>query len=296
MFTGGERLGAGVLADGGELASGFRVGGEVGTEFGEARDENGAFAGGRWTRRGEPKNCGEPCVVGGGVDEGPLRHDAGGFDVGRIVERDESVQRRIGARDLDGADLAGAGIEECRRADDPAPKHVETAAVELVAVAWGVGFLSEGGFFPNARRLVGLHRGASALVDQEARGGEGLIANHPRRETIARAAGEEAIFRVMLVSGRGDARRLTIRGARDDEAVEGFGVPAALEVFGREPIEQFGVRGAFALHAEIFGGFDEASPEERLPRAIDGGASGERIGRRDQPTGQIEAIETGLGR
>ena len=90
--------------------------------------------------------------------------------------------------------------------------------------------------------------------------------------------------------------RLTIRGARDDEAVEGFGVPAALQVFGREPIEQFGVRGAFALHAEIFGGFDEASPEERLPRAIDGGASGERIGRRDQPTGQIEAIETGLGR
>ena len=45
-----------------------------------------------------------------------------------------------------------------------------------------------------------------------------------------------------------------------------------------------------ALHAEVFGGLDDAGPEEVLPHAIDLHARGEGVLGRDQPPGKPESI------
>ena len=47
-----------------------------------------------------------------------------------------------------------------------------------------------------------------------------------------------------------------------------FHVPVGADEFGREPVEQFGIRRPFALHAEVLNGLHDADAEELLPEAI----------------------------
>ena len=50
-----------------------------------------------------------------------------------------------------------------------------------------------------------------------------------------------------------------------------------------EVVEEFGIQGALALAAEVFGGFHQAASEQTLPEAIDGDACGERMIRCGKP-------------
>jgi len=52
----------------------------------------------------------------------PLAKGAGGFDVGRIIERGERVERCVGAELLDGAELTACAIEEHCGTDNPPQK------------------------------------------------------------------------------------------------------------------------------------------------------------------------------
>src|SRR5262249_30080194 len=65
---------------------------------------------------------------------------------------------------------------------------------------------------------------------------------------------------------------------------------AGLAEFDSEPVEQFGMSWRFALRAEIFGCPDEAGSEKLLPKAIDGNARGERVGRIDKPSRKTEPV------
>jgi hypothetical protein len=47
-----------------------------------------------------------------------------------------------------------------------------------------------------------------------------------------------------------------------------FEVPPTLLEFHREPIEEFGVGGLFALDAEVFWSADEAVAKDALPHAV----------------------------
>ena len=58
----------------------------------------------------------------------------------------------------------------------------------------------------------------------------------------------------------------------------------------RQPIEQLGMRGQLAAHAEILRRGHEAATEQFLPQAIHRHARGERMIRRDQPFGERQAI------
>ena len=66
--------------------------------------------------------------------------------------------------------------------------------------------------------------------------------------------------------------------------------PTLTNEFGREPVEQFGMRGRRALQAEIVLGLDQAATEIRLPKPIDPDARRERICRIDQPLRQLHPI------
>ena len=57
------------------------------------------------------------------------------FDVCRVVEKRQCVKRGVGKRRPHRADLPAGVVEEHGRADRAAPERVNTAAVEIVAVA-----------------------------------------------------------------------------------------------------------------------------------------------------------------
>ena len=279
------------FAGGGEGLGGGGIGGEIGPEFAETAGEGGALGGGGGSGRGQSESVVEArVVVGGGSSENALRHHAGGFDVSGIVEGDEGVKRGVGAAIFHAANLAGTDVEERGGADNAAPKHIEAAAVESVALVLQIALLAERGFFPDAGGLVGFDTGAAHFFDEQTGGGEGLIAQHPRGEAMARAAGEQAVLGVALMSGGGGAGGLAVGGAGDDEAVHGLQVPTAGDKLGGEPIEQFRVRGMLGLDAEIFGGFHEAGAEIGLPHAVHFGPCGEGIAGGDEPVREIEAV------
>ena len=53
--------------------------------------------------------------------------------------------------------------------------------------------------------------------------------------------------------------------------------PAAFPELDGEPVEQFGVRGLVALHAEILRAFHQADAEELAPQTIHGDSRCERV-------------------
>ena len=75
-----------------------------------------------------------------------------------------------------------------------------------------------------------------------------------------------------------------------DNFLKGFDLPAGLAEFDGEPIEQILVRGAVALHAEVFGGAHDALAEELLPLAVDLHAGGQRVFGTEEPLREAEAV------
>ena len=118
-----------------------------------------------------------------------------------------------------------------------------------------------------------------------------LVAQHFGREATARAACQQAVLRIAFGERRTDRGRLLIGRRRNEQLEHALGIPAAIAIVDRQPIEQLGMRRGFALRAELLGRFDDADAEQLLPQAIDGHARGERIVGVDEPIGQAEAIE-----
>ena len=58
----------------------------------------------------------------------------------------------------------------------------------------------------------------------------------------------------------------------------------------RQPVEQLGMAGRFALRAEVFLGLDQPDAEDLRPEAIDGHSGGQGVPRIDQPPRQPEPV------
>ena len=85
-------------------------------------------------------------------------------------------------------------------------------------------------------------------------------------------------------------RRLPVRGAGHDQAVEALDVPTAADELGGQPVEQFRMAGRGLPATEVFGRPHEPRAEEHLPVAVDRHASRERVGRIDQPAGKSQPV------
>ena len=72
-----------------------------------------------------------------------------------------------------------------------------------------------------------------------------------------------------------------------------FDAPAAFDEGVGQPVEQFGVRGAFAVDAKVGSGGDDAAPKVLLPNAIHHHPRREWIFRRGDPLGQRRAPTAG---
>ena len=243
--------------------------------------------------RSPRENAPEGPLQAGGVVlrlEGPFGEGAGGLHVGRVVERRERVERRVRARGLHDAGRARLGVEEHRRPDDPPPEDVEAAAVEGLAVVLPVALVAEGGLLPDSRGLVGVHGGAAGFVHEEAARGEGLVAEHPGRHAVARAAREEAVLRVRGREFRAHAGGLAVGLARDEEPEEPLHVPSGVAEARGQPVQELGVDGPLALPPEILRRRGEADAEEHLPEAVDRDARREGVPGRHEPAREAETV------
>src|SRR5262249_50297043 len=164
------------------------------------------------------------------------------------------LQRRVGERAANGADLPLRGIEDREGGveDRPLPEGVEAAPVEVGPVVLHVRLLRlvpRRELPPEIARLIGLHaRSAGRPVPvQQPADGQRIVAHQLRLEPETRATGEEAVvgvrgmrdtrYEIRDASGRmagalwaggsggGEGGGLLVGGAGDHEAEDGFDGP-----------------------------------------------------------------------
>ena len=217
------------------------------------------------------------------------------FDVGRIVHQRQRLQRRVGEGAPRRALFAVGRVEgrQRRRRDRSLPERVHAPAIEIRPVALHVGLrreaLAERHLFPEAGRLVGQHaRSADLVVEQTARRQRG-VADQFRGQALTRTARQQPVVGIALAQCRGGRRGLAIGRRRHDQALHRPHVPPGADELGRQPVEQLGMLGRLALHAEVFLGLDDAVAEIGLPEAIDGDARGERMLRHRPASGRASA-------
>src|SRR5690606_17892175 len=117
---------------------------------------------------------------------------------------------------------------------------------------------------------------------------EEQIAYNLRRDAIAVLPRKKSILRIDFKYLGTMHRRLTVRSGTHNQADEFFPAPTVLHKFGREPIEQFGVRRRFAARAEVFAGQNEALLEEAFPDAVGRDAGRQRVIGLHDPLRKVE--------
>lgn len=279
------------IARGDQAGCSLGVPGEVGAMTFDALEEDG-FLG----RRGRAAQHGAEELSdamirarGFGSDEAG-GEDAGGLDVGGVIEEEQRLQWGVGAGGTDGTGLAVGNVEEDGGPDDAAPEEVEAPAVKGGAGIALVPLVAEGGFLPDAVRLVGADRWTADGFDEQPRRGKGGVADHPGGEALARATGEESVGGIGGEVLAGCHRGLPVGGAGDDEALDMLQVPSGFHEFAGQPVQEIGVGRALGLESEVFRGADESGAEEELPLAVDDHACGQGMRRVEEPAGEFEAV------
>ena len=117
-----------------------------------------------------------------------------------------------------------------------------------------------------------------------------MVAEHLAGGAEAWAARHEAVIGVLLVALAIAGGSLAIGTAVQQQREHLLGVPAALDEFSGEPVEQLGVDGQVALAAELLARAHDADAEDRLPEAVHRDAGGERVVAADDPAGEAEAV------
>ncbi len=105
--------------------------------------------------------------------------DSRGLDVGRVVEQDEGLERRVRPRALDDALFAGRGVEgqQAGVQERALPVGVKAAAVLVFALVGHVVARREIEENPVARRLIGLDARAADPGREQAADGQGVVAD-----------------------------------------------------------------------------------------------------------------------
>ena len=149
--------------------------------FLEALAQDGKFVAGSIAADDLAERPGQFGVEISGLAHGLFGELSGSLDEGDFIEERERLHRRVGAGTLDRADFAAGGIEEEHRGRSRGafPDRVERAAPEALAhVGLVVAHVTvDAGFVPDRLGHVRLDARAALLVDEQAGGPEGLVAD-----------------------------------------------------------------------------------------------------------------------
>ena len=138
--------------------------------------------------------------------------------------------------------------------------------------------------------MVGLHRRATELFDQQAGDEQRLIADHFGRQPQARGMRQQTVVGIALQRLGRFLGRLAVGRAHHHGFQDLFDAPAFLLELDRQPVQQLGMRRLLALRAEVVDGFYQPGAEKRLPQAVDRHAGGQRVFLADDPAGQPQAV------
>lgn len=190
---------------------------------------------------------------GTAVSQNRFGEGSRGFDVARIVEQDQRLQRRVRACSVGGAFLAVGGVEREQAGMQvlPLPVRVEAAAVQALASIVLPFTSREVEVREVARGLIRLDAFAAELRHEQAADRQRVVAHEFGVNAEAALPREPAVVRVQLAHFATDERRLPIRLAHDNRLDEQLHVPAGLDERRREVIEQQRVARPFALSAEV---------------------------------------------
>jgi hypothetical protein len=141
---------------------------------------------------------------GAALPDDPFREDPRGLDVGRIVEEDQGLERRVRARPLGRALLPARRVEgeEARVEVLALPVDVEPAAVEPVPRVVPPLPRREVEVAPVAGRLIGPRARTADLPDEKPARGERAIPDQLRIETEPRLPREEPVVGILLEERR----------------------------------------------------------------------------------------------
>src|SRR5262249_26787123 len=152
------------------------------------------------------------------------------------------------------------------------PEGVHAAAIEvfaLVALVVARVAANHRDGFPDAFGLIRPDARAADLLDEQAAGGESVVAHHLGVHAEAGAARQIAVLRVFFELLRRRNRCLSISRGHDDHLDEPLHVPTRFAELDGHPVEQFRVGRQLAADAEIAGGPYDAGAEDFLPEAVD---------------------------
>ena len=183
---------------------------------------------------------------------------------------------------FDPAGLAVGRVEHVDRPDGSSPEGVEAAAVQVVPL--GGGGIRNCGFSPwRASQtffgLIGKNRRSPQAIDQQTGVGEGPVAKDHGGQAKTAGPADKTVFRIVFALPVVHFTGLPIGRARDDQPVHFLLAPTQILEFHGQPVQEIEVKGVLALHAEIFGGLDQADSEKPLPHPVDLDAGGQGCSR-----------------
>ena len=147
------------------------------------------------------------------------------------------------------------------------------------------------GVLPKTGGLVGHDWFTTHAAVKQATDCEGVVADLFSCQANAGATGEKAVLRVFLqqvhLGGNGG---LAVGGGEGDGLAESLDVPAGVHEINRDPVQQLGMRGELALHAEVLARSDDPATEEHLPDPVHEHAGGEGIAPIHEPLGKAETV------
>ena len=252
--------------------------------------QRGPLGGTRIPAHDGAEGPGQPgVVVARRLAEDLLGEHPGRLHESRVVEGDERLQRRVGARSLGGTFLPARRVEqgEHRVQRRPAPEGVKTPAILLLPGGVGPAPVLVAALVEVAR-LVRHHARPADLLAQEAGDRQGVVPHLLGADPEPRRPVQQAVVRVGIGDRPVEGGRLPIGVRQGDLADQSLHIPTRLHEVDRQPVEQFGVGGVIALGAEIAERFDDAGAEHLGPNPVDEHPGRQRMLLRHQPPGQVE--------
>ena len=245
--------------------------------------EQRELLGPRTPARQQPEREGDPIArARAAFGHHPLGDRARGFEILRIVEQHQRLQRRVRALAGDGAEqpFGRVEVDRRRRRRRPLPDGVEAAAIEIVALAFDVvRRVPRRERFPQAGRLIRIdarsadRRGPSGRSPRARRRGS---ARRPA-DTTVRARAIRSPDPARASSHRSPTTADTWPTSRSASAAPSDSTPTRRTSSPASPAAR--VRRQASLVAEIRGRGDEPAAEEQRPVAVDHHARGERMAR-----------------
>ena len=203
----------------------------------------------------------------------------------------------VGAVALRGALLASGRVEgqHARVHIGTLPPGIEAAPILIATRAGVVATLRKVEVLPVPVGLIGPNARTTDSRHQQAGDLQRRVPDLFCLDTPASLTGQISVVGITSQELTRSAGGLPIGPAGDHQADEVFHIPTALAELRGQPIEQFRIPRRFALGTKVVDHLGEAGAEELAPVAINHHPRSQRVLGRNQPVGQVQAVQSPIG-